>query len=292
MNEKFYYKKWFVILWLVMLTPVGLFLLWKSPNFTVKGKKIAAVVSTIWFIIVLLMPGDPTAESSYDVKSSSITYTTKDIPGKPAVYKDATTYSTAMSGEYVIGTAPKDLVTGKEEEFTTAQSGVYTAGTDFEPGVYDIEVVSGNGNVQGTGLNEIMGTEDKNSVVDMYVPEYDNKVFAKGDTFTVTGVSLDLKPNEDKVLVKEATDPIPGHEQTETLESSPKGDICSVDGTETDCSQVAKYKKLKSSLTVSSTVTESVTLSNDEYVCKSDANEVDCKDLVNYDNLVKELKAE
>lgn len=361
-KEKFYFKKWFVILWLFLITPIGWLLLWKSPNFTSKGKKIAAIISAIWFAVLLLIPGPPTAESSYDVMSSEITYTTEDIPAQEAVYEDAKTYSTEMSGEYVIGTAPKDLVTGEEEEFTTAQSGTYTAGSDFAPGVYDIEAVSGNGNVQGTGLNEIMGagtgyagiddmyvakydnktfkegdtlevsgvsvklvpqnkddmvivpgtytlvatngggnvqgtglneimgTEDKNDIVDMYVPKYDNKQFKEGDVLTVTGVSLDLEPKEDKILVKEAVDAIPGHEQTERLENSPKGEVCTVDGTETECSEVTKYDELKSSLEIESTITESVSVSNGEYVCKSDASTVDCTELVDYDNLVKQLE--
>lgn len=360
-KEKLYFKKWFVILWLVLITPIGLLLLWKSPSFTQKGKKVAAIVSAIWFVILLLIPGPPSAESSYDLMSSEITYTTDDIPAQEAVYEDAKIYSTEMSGEYVIGTAPKDLVTGDEEEFTTAQSGKYTAGTDFAAGVYDIEVVSGNGNVQGsglneimgagtgyagiddmyvakydnktfnegdtlevsgvsvklvpqnkddmviipgtytmvatsgggnvqgTGLNEIMGTEDKNDVIDMYVPQYDNKDFKEGDVLTVTGVSLDLQPKDDKVLVKEAVDAIPGHEQTERLESSPKGEICTVDGAETDCSDVAKYEELKSSLALESTITESVSLSNDKYTCKSDSLTVDCTELVDYENLVNQL---
>lgn len=362
MKEKMYFRKWFVILWLFLITPIGLILLWKSPSFTLKGKKIATVISVVWFIILLFAPKPPTAESSYDVMSSEITYTTEDIPAQAAVYEDAKTYSTEMSGEYVIGTAPKDLTTGNEEEFTTAQSGTYTAGTDFPAGVYDIEAVSGNGNVQGTGLNEIMGvgtgyagiddmyvnkydnktfedgdtlelsgvsvklvpqtnddmviipgtytlvatagggnvqgsglneimgTADKNDVVDMYVPQHDNKEFKDGDTLTVTNVSLDLEPKEDKVLVKEAVDAVPGHEQTERLESSPKGEVCTVDGDETDCAEVAKYDDLKSSLAVTSTVTESVTLSEDQYICKSDSLTVDCSELVDYENLVDQLE--
>lgn len=363
MKEKFYYKKWFVILWLVLLSPLGIFLLWKSPNFTEKGKKIGTGVAAVWFVILLLMPEPPTAESSYDVKSSELTYTTEDIPAQDAVYEDAKTYTTSLSGEYVIGTAPKDLVTGKEKEFTTSQSGTYTAGTDFNPGVYDIEAVSGNGNVQGTGLNEIMGvgtgysgiddmyvstydnktfeegdtlelsgvsvklvpqdkddmvilpgtynlvavegggnvtgtglneimgTEDKNDVIDMYVPQFDNKQFAEGDTLKVTGVSLDLEPKEDKVLVKEATEAIPGHDVTESLETTPTTETCKIDNKETDCSELAKYDDLKASLETKSTVTESVTYDNDSYTCTVDGLSKDCDKLIDYDNLKSQLDA-
>lgn len=362
-KEKLYFRKWFVILWLFLFLPLGLLLLWKTPAFTNKGKKIAGVVSIIWLVIIIFGPKPPTAESSYDVMSSEVTYTTEDIPAQEAVYEDAKRYTTALSGEYVIGTAPKDLVSGNEQEFTTAESGTYTAGTDFEAGVYDIEVVSGNGNVQGTGLNEIMGagtgytgiddmyvdkydnktfaegdtlevsgvsvklvpqtkddmviipgtynlvavegggnvqgtglneimgTEDKNDLIDMYVTKYDNKEFKEGDTLTVTSVSIELQPKEDKVLVKEATEAIPGHDQTEVLTTTPNGEVCSIDKEEVDCSQLAKYDELKSSLEVEKTVTESVTLSNDQYTCKVDNINKPCEELIDYDNLEAELEA-
>lgn len=361
MKDKLYYKKWFVILWLVFLPPLGIFLVLKSPNFTDKGKKIGAISSTLFLLVVLLMPGPPSAESTYEVKASELTYKTKDTPAQPAVYEDAKTYTTAMSGEYVIGTAPKDLLTGKEAEFTTAQSGTYTAGTDFEPGVYDIEVVNGSGNVMGTDLNEIMGTgnsmfsdmyvekfdnktfkegdtlevsgvsvklvpQTKDTMViapgtytliakegggnvigtginemmgveandeyDLYVPQYDNMVLKEGDSFTVNSVVIELQPTEKKILVKEATEAIPGHDQTERLESSPKGEVCTIDGEEAKCSELAKYDELKASLEVSSTVTEKVTYEYEEYTCTSDTKVIDCSELVDYDNLVKQIEAQ
>ncbi len=362
MKEKFYYKLWFIILMFIIFFPVAYFLLWKSKGISLKTKKIVTGVSVAAIALIVIFAPDPiVVESSYDIKESEITYTTEDIPAKDAVYEDTETYTTAMSGEYVIGTAPKDLVTGDETSFTTAQSGTYIAGEDFPAGVYDIEVISGNGNVMGTGLNEIMGsgtgyagiddmyvstydnktfsagdelevsgvsvelvpqdeddmvilpgtytlvatngggnvigtgineimgTSDKNDVIDMYVPQYDNKEFKDGDTLTVTGVSLDLQPKEDKILVKEATEAIPGHEQTETLQSSKVGEVCSVDGTETDCSEVAKYDDLKSSLETTSTVTESIEYQYEEYTCKIDGSEKNCDKLTDYENLKAEL---
>lgn len=151
------------------------------------------------------MPGAPSAESTYEITSSEIMYKTEDQPAQEAVYEDAKAHTTAMSGEYAIGIVPKDLVTGKEAEFTTAQSGTYTAGTDFEPGVYDIEVVSGSGNVMCTDLNEIMGTG--NSMFgDLYVESYDNKTFKEGDTLEASGVSVKLVPqNKDDMVITPGT---------------------------------------------------------------------------------------
>ncbi len=365
MNTKFYYKKWFVIIWLILLAPLGIFLAWKSPSFTPKGKKVAIIISAVWFVIVLLAPEPPKAESTYDVKSSEITYKTEDIPAKEAVYEDAESYTTELSGEYTIGVSPKELSTGEEESFTTAQSGNYIAGTDFPAGVYDIVAIEGNGNVMGTGLNEIMGVGTGVSSIDeMYVTKYDNHEFKEGDNLKVSGVSVELQPQTDdpmaiapntynlsavsgngnvigtgineimgvgtgvdsldnmyveqydnlklkegdnlkvmgvsialepvekQVMVKEATEAIPGHEQTETLTSSPKGEVCTVDGKETDCNEVAKYDELKSSLEVETTVTEAVSYDvDDNYVCTIDGVSEDCNELVDYDNLVAQLEA-
>ncbi len=161
------------------------------------------------------------------------------------------------------------------------------------PGTYNIIAEEGNGNVQGTGLNEIMGVgTGVAGLDDMYVKQYDNKQFKAGDTLKVTGVSVTLDPKEDKVLVKEATEPIPGHEQTETLTSSPKGDVCTIDSKEVDCKELPKYEELKSNLTVSETVTEKVSLDDDQYVCYIDDVKQDCTELVDYDNLVTTLKTE
>lgn len=362
MKSKFYLKKWFVIVLLVIIPFIGWFLLWKSQEFTSKGKKIAAGLSISWMIFVLLLPGPPSASSSYDILTAEMTYMTEDIPAKDAVYEDAKSYTTELSGDYIIGTSPSELVTGEEEEFTTAESGNYVAGTDFNPGVYDIVAVSGNGNVMGTGLNEIMGvgtalaslddmyvqtfdnhtfadgdelkvsgvsvklvpqTDDKlviapnkynlvatqgngnvtgtglneimgtgsdiDSLNGIYTEKYDNKQFKEGDELNVRGVSLTLEPVEDQILVEEATEAIAGHEQTESLISSPKGETCQIDNEDVECSDLANYDKLKAELAVSSTVTEEVVLEDDNYVCTSDKKKVKCDELVDFENLKTQL---
>lgn len=90
------------------------------------------------------------------------------IPERAAVSEktETFTFSMQMAGDYIIGEAPKDYVTGEEKEFITSQSGNYTAGEDFPAGTYDLEAIEGGGNVQGSGLNEIMGV---NKDFDMYV---------------------------------------------------------------------------------------------------------------------------
>lgn len=78
-----------------------------------------------------------------------------------------------------------------EQEFS---SGNYTAGIDFPAGKYDIVAVSGGGNVSSSdgGINAVMGTEDKNELMDMYEQEYKNIDLPDGTTLTISGVTVRL----------------------------------------------------------------------------------------------------
>lgn len=328
-----------------------------------KKKKIAIYVVIALLILALIETiMTDTAEVSYDISSAEITYETEGTPAKDAVYEDAKTFTTGISGDYVIGKSPSEYATGDETEFTTAQSGSYVAGTDFPAGVYDIIATEGNGNVTGTGLNEIMGvgtglsaidgmyvgtydnkvfkdgdeletsgvavtltpqTDDKDVIpankynlvavegsgnvigtgineimgpegtedfgLDMYVDRVENKEFKDGDNLSVTGVSIELQPVEDKILVKEATEAIPGEERTEKLESSDKGEVCYIDDKEADCGELGKYDELTSNLEVTGSVTESMSKANDEYTCKIDDKEADCSELIYGDDLKAQL---
>jgi hypothetical protein len=126
------------------------------------------------------------------------------VEGKDAVYEEVKTYTTYRSGEYVIGLPPALYSTGDETSFTTSQSGTYIAGTDFPAGTYDIEAVSGSGNVQGTNLNEIMGVASENSSYMTYINTYDNHTFEVGDTLITRSVAVELVPqNEDTFVIEE-----------------------------------------------------------------------------------------
>lgn len=78
-----------------------------------------------------------------------------------------------------------------EQDFS---SGNYTAGIDFPAGKYDIVAVSGGGNVSSSdgGINAVMGTEDKNELMDMYEQEYKNIDLPDGTTLTISGVTVRL----------------------------------------------------------------------------------------------------
>lgn len=72
-------------------------------------------------------------------------------------------------------------------------SGNYVAGKDFDPGVYDLSLVKGSGNVvtdDGT-LNAIMGTGE-----DMYQKEYKHVEFKKDVKLTISGATIKLVPSK------------------------------------------------------------------------------------------------
>ena len=90
--------------------------------------------------------------------------------------------------------APTPSTISFEQEFS---SGNYTAGIDFPAGKYDIVAVSGGGSVSYSnafdgGINAVMGTEDKNELMDMYEQEYSNIDLPDGTTLSISGVTVRL----------------------------------------------------------------------------------------------------
>ncbi len=79
----------------------------------------------------------------------------------------------------------------------TLGNGNFTAGSDFEPGVYDIVAISGGGNVSSSnifngGINAVMGVADD----DFYKKEYKNIELPEGTKLKVDGVKIKLIPKE------------------------------------------------------------------------------------------------
>ena len=80
----------------------------------------------------------------------------------------------------------------------TLSNGNYTSGTHFDPGVYDITIVSGNGNVSSSnmyegGINAIMGTDNSFGIYDK---EYKNVELPEGETLTLKDVEVKLTPSK------------------------------------------------------------------------------------------------
>ena len=72
-------------------------------------------------------------------------------------------------------------------------AGKYTAGTDFQPGHYDIALVSGDGNVicSDNGLNAIFSKDSS-----VGVKEYKNVPFESGYKLDVEGAKVKLNPSK------------------------------------------------------------------------------------------------
>lgn len=87
--------------------------------------------------------------------------------------------------------------TGREYEETesvTLESGAYTAGTDFEAGVYTITAVEGNGSISSSNFGEL-GIDEMFGVYDgtqSYVSSASNVTLNAGDTLELTDVTVEL----------------------------------------------------------------------------------------------------
>lgn len=77
-------------------------------------------------------------------------------------------------------------------------SGHYTAGIDFPAGTYDLEAVSGGGNVSSSnmyngGLNAVMGVSSKNiSGLDVYEQQYSNIELPEGTVLSISGPTIKI----------------------------------------------------------------------------------------------------
>lgn len=76
-------------------------------------------------------------------------------------------------------------------------NGNYTSGIDFPAGKYDIEAISGSGNVSSSniysgGINAIMGTVEENEAIgsDIYEQKYANINLPDGVVLSVSGVTV------------------------------------------------------------------------------------------------------
>jgi hypothetical protein len=77
--------------------------------------------------------------------------------------------------------------------FNITSSGKYSAGKDFQPGYYDIELVSGQGNVMCTEnqLNAIFSKD-----ASFGVTKYKNVKFESGNILQVEGTKIKLTPSK------------------------------------------------------------------------------------------------
>jgi len=87
--------------------------------------------------------------------------------------------------------SPSPSKEAKKKEYIFS-SGNYISGPDFEPGIYNIIAIEGNGNVYSSnafegGLNAMMGTDK-----DYYEQEYKNIKLPKNTELTISSVKIKL----------------------------------------------------------------------------------------------------
>ena len=62
---------WLVIIFLIVIPPLGIYLLWKGNHFDAKKRKIISVISALWFVLYLV---DASMEPSYQSGDCSGTF--------------------------------------------------------------------------------------------------------------------------------------------------------------------------------------------------------------------------
>jgi hypothetical protein len=94
-------------------------------------------------------------------------------------------------------TAPAEKAPAATPVRLELSNGHYTAGIDFPAGRYDIEAVSGSGNVSSSnmysgGINAIMGTKEENEAIgsDIYEQKYANINLPDGVVLSISGVTV------------------------------------------------------------------------------------------------------
>lgn len=108
----------------------------------------------------------------------------------------ASTAVIKISSEGVDKNSMSERVTsGTEIELS---SGNFTAGTDFEPGVYDITCITGSGNVYSDnmydgGLNEVMSADTSDGYS---ITTFKNAKFEEGAQLSVSGCTIKLTPSK------------------------------------------------------------------------------------------------
>ncbi len=109
----------------------------------------------------------------------------------------------------------------------------------IQPGKYDIKAISGDGNVMGSVVNEMMAA----TADEFYVTEYDNASFSIGDTLETSGVSVKLIPQEDEVVVTEAQD---AYDVTESITDDGEYYYCYINEEQANCDDLKYFDELTS----------------------------------------------
>lgn len=106
-KKRFYQKKWFLWLWLIVFPPVGIILLWTVHKTMKKGTKILlSVVFALWFIILMVATNGDSSETPTGTEQN------EDISSTEGAEEDMTTESeteTVAHRDGMYGVSDKDI---------------------------------------------------------------------------------------------------------------------------------------------------------------------------------------
>ncbi|MEG1620138.1 MAG: hypothetical protein RR335_11370 [Eubacterium sp.] len=204
-------RRWFVVLMLFIIYPLGLYFLWN----TVRFRKTSRIVLTILFFPWFLFWSWIVYTFIYGWNHADEVRTTLATQQQPQVATVAPTTTPAPSpstdviptpdnidersfGALVAGVV-NDPVDGQKQEpqaqvpqtvaSIEVSSGNYVFGKDIPPGTYDIEAIQGYGTISSSGTMGINGSfsADMNDGDQGFMATFKNATFNKGEMMRVNG---------------------------------------------------------------------------------------------------------
>jgi|GEM_PF-1688226 hypothetical protein len=161
-KEKFYKQMWFMWLSLVVLAPVGIFLLWKYKRFNDKSRLVLTAVFAIFFVVVIII-GNSGSKPTEQVVSNEVA-TTQKPQNTPTVVPKVFDYTKAQItkdavAEAIKGVIPADKLKGIDIE---KKSGKYVIDVTFNPGdVWDEKDLVSQTAVTACDIMQILFTNAK-----------------------------------------------------------------------------------------------------------------------------------
>lgn len=176
-KEKFYKRMWFIWVLIVFLPPIGIIYMWIAKKDLQIGKKVAiTIVGILWCVICLAMA--PDTGNTDQVAQSDTTESSAKEEQEEQTTQEATT---------------EEVSEAELEAFEMELSaGHYEIGVDMPAGKYNLECLSGMGNVSSSnmmdgGLNVVMSTDTSDGYS---VDSFNNAKFSDGDILTVTSTAV------------------------------------------------------------------------------------------------------
>jgi len=282
-KEKFYQKKWFAIIMLIFLAPVGIYLIWTNDHFKRNTNIVLTVIFSLLFIVVIFSEEDELVEADNEANEVEEVDETEDILTVVELTLDA-----EINEDMVVFYGETNLPDGAiitYEVFHEEDVNQFEAGNvKVEKGRYDEEVL-----VTDWTEGEITVWVSFQTVLDTSTSQPDEviEIFGEmgenidGDHVieieTMKLVELEHSLFKEAVIVAEETEKeepekVASKAQDETLDSEKDVNESSEVSTEVE---VAKAPKASKSEKTSKSESDETTTKNDQGITTSQQNAVD-----------------